>query len=155
MKVNLKTSYIAILLAFLSLLNVVETYAEVTVQTDSTNTWEPSDSIFVHYLKEQGIPVTSHNQLKLLTSGREKFKCLFEDIRRAKHHVHLEYFNFRSDSIAKEMFTLLAEKAKEGVKVRAMFDAFGNLSNNRPLRKQHLQMLNDRGVEIVKFDMGR
>ena len=60
--------------------------------------------------------------------------------------------NFRSDSIAKEMFTLLAEKAKEGVKVRAMFDAFGNLSNNRPLRKQHLQMLNDRGVEIVKFD---
>ena len=108
MKVSLKTSYIAILLAFLSLLNVVETYAEVTVQTDSTNTWEPSDSIFVHYLEEQGIPVTSHNQLKLLTSGREKFECLFEDIRKAKHHVHLEYFNFRSDSIAKEMFTLLA-----------------------------------------------
>lgn len=153
MKVSLKTSCIAILLlTFLSLLNVAETYAEVPVKTDSTDTWEPSDSVFVHYLEEQGIPVTSHNQLKLLTSGREKFECLFEDIRRAKHHVHLEYFNFRSDSIAKEMFTLLAEKAKEGVKVRAMFDAFGNLSNNRPLRKQHLQMLNDRGVEIVKFD---
>lgn len=153
MKVSQKTSCIAILLlTFLSLLNVAETYAEVPVKTDSTDTWEPSDSVFVHYLEEQGIPVTSHNQLKLLTSGREKFECLFEDIRKAKHHVHLEYFNFRSDSIAKEMFTLLAEKAKEGVKVRAMFDAFGNLSNNRPLRKQHLQMLNDRGVEIVKFD---
>ena len=85
MKVSQKTSCIAILLlTFLSLLNVAETYAEVPVKTDSTDTWEPSDSVFVHYLEEQGIPVTSHNQLKLLTSGREKFECLFEDIRKAK-----------------------------------------------------------------------
>lgn len=36
-------------------------------------------------------------------------------------------------------FDLLAEKVKEGVEVWAMFDAFGNWSNNKPLKKRHLK----------------
>ena len=112
----------------------------------------PSDSIFSQFLHERNLVIYNNNQMKLLPSGRLKFESLFEAIRKAKHHIHLEYFNFRSDSIAKEVFTLLAEKAKEGVKVRAMFDDFGNMSNNRPLRKEHLEMLNDRGIEIIRFD---
>ena len=125
----------------------------VSVRTaDSAGVYLPSDSLFVRFLQSRRIPVTQHNKLTLLTSGRSKFAHLFDDIRRAKKDIHLEYFNFRNDSIAKELFTLLAEKAKEGVEVRAMFDDFGNLSNSRPLRKEHLKMLNDRGIEIVKFD---
>lgn len=112
----------------------------------------PSDSIFAKYLQERDIPIYNNNEIELLPNGRIKFENLFEAIRKAKKHIHLEYFNFRSDSIAKEIFTLLAEKAKEGVKVRAMFDDFGNLSNNRPLKKEHLKMLNDRGIEIIRFD---
>ncbi|WP_300225184.1 cardiolipin synthase [Bacteroides caecigallinarum] len=112
----------------------------------------PSDSIFARFLHVRNIPIYNNNEIELLPTGRIKFESLFEDIRKAKKHIHLEYFNFRSDSIAKEVFTLLAEKAKEGVKVRAMFDDFGNLSNNRPLRKEHLKMLNDRGIEIIRFD---
>ena len=114
--------------------------------------YKPSDSIFSNFLQERLIPIYNNNDVKLLPSGRLKFKSLFEAIREAKRHIHLEYFNFRSDSIAKEVFTLLAEKAKEGVKVRAMFDDFGNMSNNRPLKKEHLKMLNDRGIEIIRFD---
>ena len=112
----------------------------------------PSDSIFSQFLHRRGISIYNNNETILLPSGRQKFESLFEAIKNAKHHIHLEYFNFRSDSIAKEVFTLLAEKAKEGVKVRAMFDDFGNLSNNRPLKKEHLKMLNDRKIEIVSFD---
>lgn len=119
---------------------------------DSVQSWLPADSVFTHFLARHNIPLTTHNELELLPSGRLKFGSLFQEIQKAKHHIHLEYFNFRSDSIAKELFTLLAEKAKEGVKVRAMFDDFGNLSNNRPLRKEHLKMLNERGIEIIKFD---
>lgn len=117
-----------------------------------TDKYLPSDSIFAGYLHERGIPIYNNNEIELLPNGRIKFENLFEAIRNAKEHIHLEYFNFRSDSIAKEIFTLLAEKAQEGVKVRAMFDDFGNLSNNRPLRKEHLKMLNDRGIEIISFD---
>lgn len=114
--------------------------------------YQPSDSIFSQFLHERSVPIFNNNKIKLLPSGRQKFQSLFKAIKQAKHHIHLEYFNFRSDSIAKEVFTLLAEKAKEGVKVRAMFDDFGNMSNNRPLRKEHLKMLNERDIEIIRFD---
>ncbi|WP_373720666.1 cardiolipin synthase [Bacteroides heparinolyticus] len=111
-----------------------------------------SDTIVMNYLKEMEAPVTRNNEVKLLMSGREKFTDLFESIRHARHHIHLEYFNFRNDSIANALFKLLAQKADEGVEVRAMFDAFGNWSNNRPLKKRHLRSIRARGIEIVKFD---
>ena len=117
------------------------------------NTVAQSDSILIEYLKtEYGIPTTTHNRVKLLKSGHDKFEDLFEAIRQAKHHIHLEYFNFRNDSIANLTFKLLAEKAKEGVEVRALFDAFGNFSNNQPLKKKHLKAIRESGIEIKKFD---
>ena len=118
-----------------------------------TGVAQKSDSVLIEYLQtEYGIPVTCNNKVTLLKSGHDKFEDLFNYIRQAKHHIHLEYFNFRNDSIAKLTFELLAEKAKEGVEVRAMFDAFGNFSNNQPLKKKHLKAIRESGVEIVKFD---
>jgi cardiolipin synthase len=99
-----------------------------------------------------GIETTQHNQLKLLKSGEEKFIDLFQPIERAKQHVHLECVNFRNDSIAASLFELLGKKAKEGVEIRAIFDAFGNFSNNQPLKKKHLKEIRAKGIEIVKFD---
>jgi cardiolipin synthase len=110
------------------------------------------DSLMMSYLHEQHIPVTQNNKVKLLMTGQEKFDDLFDAIRHARHHIHLEYFNFRNDSIANALFDLLEQKAKEGVEVRALFDAFGNWSNNRPLKKRHLEAIRARGVQIVKFD---
>jgi cardiolipin synthase len=111
-----------------------------------------SDSAMVDYLRSQGVAITHGNRVCLLKSGEEKFDDLFMAIRKAKHYIHLEYFNFRNDSIAALLFTELDKKVQEGVKVRALFDAFGNWSNNRPLKKKHLKELAKRGIEIVKFD---
>ena len=126
-----------------------------SIQTQATNTINSpknSDSTLVAYLNNLGIETTTHNKLKLLKSGEEKFIDLFQKIEEAKHHVHLEYFNFRNDSIANALFELLAKKAKEGVEIRAIFDAFGNFSNNQPLKKKHLKEIREKGIEIVKFD---
>ncbi len=111
-----------------------------------------SDSIMVKFLSDKGIAITTNNKAKLLMSGHDKFEDLFKEIKKAKHHVHLEYFNFRNDSIANALFKLLAIKAAEGVEVRALFDAFGNWSNNKPLKKKHLKKIRKQGIEIVKFD---
>lgn len=106
----------------------------------------------MNYLREKGAPVTKNNKVKLLMNGHDKFVDLFAAIRQAHHHIHLEYFNFRNDSIANALFDLLAQKAAEGVEIRALFDAFGNWSNNRPLKKRHLERIRQQGIEIVKFD---
>lgn len=111
-----------------------------------------SDSIVKRMLVESGVKVTNGNKVKLLKSGREKFDDLFAAVRRAKHHIHLEYFNFRNDSIANALFALLSEKAKEGVEVRALFDDFGNMSNNQPLKNSHLKKIHRMGIEIYAFD---
>jgi hypothetical protein len=111
-----------------------------------------SDSIFKAYLKEHNIETNLNNEVKILKSGHEKFIDLFAEIEKAKHHIHLEYFNFRNDSIANCLFDLLAKKAAEGVEVRALFDAFGNCSNNQPLKKKHLKEIRKKGIEIQAFD---
>lgn len=85
-------------------------------------------------------------------SGQEKFDDMFKAIRQAKSSVHLEYFNFRNDSIASLLFDILREKRKEGVEIRAMFDGFGNDSNNQPLKKYHLKALRDDSIKIVEYD---
>lgn len=111
-----------------------------------------SDSTFINYLQAKDIEVTDSNSIEILNGGHMKFERMFQDIRNAKHHIHLEYFNFRNDSINAELISLLAEKAAEGVEVRALFDAFGNMSNNRPLKKSHLDAIRKQGIEIAKFD---
>jgi cardiolipin synthase len=113
---------------------------------------QTSDSLIVGQLREYGIKFSDDNSVTLLMNGHEKFDDLFQSIRDAKSSIHLEYFNFRNDSIASRLFELLAQKHKEGVEVRALFDGFGNDSNNKPLRKKHLQKLRDEGIEIYEFD---
>ena len=113
---------------------------------------QTSDSLIINQLREEGVTFSHDNKVKLLKSGQEKFDDMFQAIREARRSIHLEYFNFRNDSIAMLLFDLLAEKAAEGVKVRALFDAFGNASNNQPLKKHHLKELRERGIQIYKFD---
>ena len=112
---------------------------------------QATDSLIVQTLRESGINFTHNNSVTLLMSGQQKFDDMFQAIRQAKSSIHLEYFNFRNDSIAFLLFDLLREKCKEGVEVRAMFDGFGNDSNNQPLKKRHLKPLREDGIEIVEY----
>jgi len=111
-----------------------------------------SDSRIMNQMGVAGVKFYDGNEVRLIMSGREKFEMMFEDIRNAKSSVHLEYFNFRNDSIASLLFDILREKRKQGVEVRALFDGFGNDSNNRPLKKHHIQSLRDDSIDIHEFD---
>lgn len=112
---------------------------------------QTSDSLIVNQLRGKGVSFSHDNSVTLLMNGQEKFDDMFQAIRQAKHSVHLEYFNFRNDSIASLLFDLLAQKVKEGVKVRALYDGFGNSSNNKPLRKRHLKKIRANGIEIYEY----
>lgn len=102
--------------------------------------------------REYNIRPLRADSITVIPSGQEKFDRMFEDIRRARHSIHLEYFNFRNDSISHLLFQLLRQRASEGVEVRALFDGFGNSSNDRPLSRAHLDTLRSDGIEIYEFD---
>ena len=115
---------------------------------------QSSDSMTVEQMSALGIHFTNDNKVELLMSGREKFERLFEDIRQAKQSVHLEYFNFRNDSIASLLFDILREKRKEGVEVRAAFDGFGNDSNIRFPWVNHIWPRDHRKIVIIDGRIG-
>ena len=110
-----------------------------------------TDTLIVNDLRKSGIAFSNDNSVTLLMSGQEKFDDMFQAIRDAKESVHLEYFNFRNDSIADLLFEILAKKVEEGVVVRALFDGFGNSSNNQPLKKRHLEKRRSQGIQIYEF----
>ena len=111
-----------------------------------------ADSLIVADLRREGITFTNDNSVTLLMSGQEKFDDMFQAIRDARQSIHLEYFNFRNDSIADTLFELLATKVKEGVEVRAVFDGFGNVSNSQPLKKEHVSHRRQQGIQLYEFN---
>lgn len=110
-----------------------------------------SDSLIVKQLRSKGVKFSNNNSITLLTNGQQKFDDLFKAIEQAKSSIHLEYFNFRNDSINAELIKRLAVKASQGVEVRAIFDGFGNASNNQPMKKKHLRSIREKGIEIHEF----
>lgn len=113
---------------------------------------QTSDSLVAEMLHRQNVRITDGNQVHLLTSGYAKFDDLFHEIRQAHDFIHMEYFNFRNDSINDLLVKLLAEKVKEGVQVRVMYDAFGNYSNNQPFSRAKHDSIASLGIQIEKFD---
>ena len=113
---------------------------------------QTSDSLMAAHLQARGVNIYDGNSVRLLTTGHDKFEDLFEAVRNAKSFIHLEYFNFRNDSIAGLLFHLLAQKVAEGVEVRALYDAFGNSSNNQPIKAHMHDSINALGIKLVKFD---
>lgn len=113
---------------------------------------QTSDSLIVRHLEKSGVTFSHDNSVTLLMTGQEKFDDLFKAIEEARSSIHMEYFNFRNDSINRELITRLAKKVKEGVEVRLLFDGFGNVSNNSPMRKQDLKRIRETGIEIYVFN---
>lgn len=129
----------------------VGTFAAADAQT-ADSTAVGSDSLIVQKLRKKNVKFSHDNSVTLLMNGQEKFDDMFEAIRQARSSIHLEYFNFRNDSVARLLFNILEAKAEQGVEVRALFDGFGNTSNNRPLKKSHLAAIRSHGVQIYEFN---
>lgn len=147
---NLKI-HITYTLLFFASLHYNDAYAHSKRISDKTD-YTTSDTIVAQHLKTQNVNITDGNSVKLLASGHDKFVDMLDCIKKAKSFIHLEYFNFRNDSIAGLLFNILTQKANEGVEVRALYDDFGNWSNNQPIKKAQHDSINALGVKLVQFD---
>jgi len=79
--------------------------------------------------------ITNDNALTIFTDGKAKFASLFDAIRAAKHHVHLEYYIIRDDPLSQELIQILASKAREGVEVRLLADSLGMKVKKKRLKE--------------------
>ncbi|WP_338472001.1 cardiolipin synthase [Niallia sp. XMNu-256] len=91
--------------------------------------------------------LTTNNQIQIFTDGNKKFRSLFEDIKNANNTIHLQYYIFKNDNLGGQLIQLLTEKAKQGVKVRILYDDLGS----RGTRKKHFRSLIAAGGEVEAF----
>ncbi|MBI2440747.1 MAG: cardiolipin synthase [Lentisphaerae bacterium] len=71
-------------------------------------------------------PLLCGNAIEPLVDGDQAYPQMLSAIRGARHHVHLQTFIVWNDAISREFLDSLAEKARQGVRVRFMFDSFGS-----------------------------
>jgi len=91
--------------------------------------------------------LTTGNKLEILNDGKKTFESIFEAIRSAKHHVHLEYYIFSEDKIGNQLKELLIEKSEQGVEVRIIVDDVGSWG----LSQRFFSKLRASGIEIYSF----
>lgn len=94
-------------------------------------------------------PVTFNNSTKIYIEGKEKFKDLLNDIENAKEYIHMEYFIVKNSTIGMMIRDALIKKAKEGVKVRFIYDDVG--SWRLFFDRKYISGLKEAGVEIHPF----
>jgi cardiolipin synthase len=70
--------------------------------------------------------ITDRNSLEILLNGHKTFASIAQAIREAKHHIHLCYYIIRADKTGAWLRDLLAQRAREGVEVRVLYDAIGS-----------------------------
>jgi cardiolipin synthase A/B len=74
-----------------------------------------------------GAPLIPGNSIRLLRNGEENYPAWMEAIRQATRVIHFETYFMRADRVGLEFASLLEQKAREGVKVRLIYDWFGGL----------------------------
>lgn len=109
-------------------------------------TRDSRDLIYMHLMNNQAI-LTEDNSIDLFTDGEDKFNRLFEDIKVAKEFIHIQYYIIKRDKLGRRLVEALTEKAKEGVKVRVLYDELGS----RKLTKGFFKEFRAAGGQVEVF----
>ncbi|WP_019243513.1 MULTISPECIES: cardiolipin synthase [Bacillus] len=123
-----------------------EELSNQTYPFHNPSTREHFDLIYMHLINN-GALLSEDNDVKIFTDGQEKFSRLIKDIREAKHFIHMQYYIIKNDRLGKEVIAELTKKAKQGVKVRVLYDELGS----RGLSKKAFTELRQAGGEVEVF----
>ena len=87
------------------------------------------------------------NQLELLSCGNETYPRLFQDLADAERSITIQMYYCKPGRLADRLLAVLTERARAGVRVLVLFDAFGSQSLSRAYR----ETLRAAGVEVAEF----
>ncbi|MBO2942927.1 cardiolipin synthase [Paenibacillus sp. F411] len=107
---------------------------------------EYQDLITMNLLNNQAF-LTEDNKVEIITDGHQKFETLFRDIEAATDFIHIQYYIMRKDKLGRKLMDLLSKKAREGVRVRVLYDELGS----RGIGKRFLKELRESGGQAEAF----
>ena len=87
------------------------------------------------------------NQIDIMTDGYAFFPELLKDIAEATHHIHINIYIFEDDALGRLVADALMTKARQGVKVRLIYDDVGCWR----VDNRFFEQMREAGVEVVPF----
>lgn len=101
----------------------------------------------MYNMKTSGAILTDDNDIDIFTDGNALYDTMIEDMKRAEHFIHIQYYIIKDDVLFDRISKVLKEKAAQGVEVRILYDAMGC----RTFQRKHWKQLRECGVEAVEF----
>lgn len=105
-------------------------------------------SVLINLFKTQNWALPfKNNTTDILTDGTDFFISLLRDIGQATHHVHLETYIICDDPLGRLLADALADKARQGVEVRFIYDDVGcwNVPNS------FFEQMRNAGIDVHAF----
>jgi cardiolipin synthase len=95
-----------------------------------------------------GVPFLSGNRLDVLNNGDEFYPAMLQGIQEAEASITIEAYIYWDGEIGKTFARALADKAREGVRVKILLDAFGSASIGDDI----VQTLESGGCQIAWYN---
>ncbi len=103
------------------------------------------------FSRAAGAPLVCGSHVRLLKDARENYPAWLAAIGGAKRHVHFENYIIRDDETGRRFADALIAKAREGVRVRLLYDWLGCLGTPR----RFWGRLREGGVEVRTYNPPR
>ena len=92
-------------------------------------------------------PLDRNNSVDIFTDGRSKFDSLKKDITEARDFIFIQYYIYSDDRLGNEITDLLAEKVRQGVRVKVLYDHVGSFST----RNRFFARMRELGIDSHPF----
>ena len=92
-------------------------------------------------------PLTTGNRVNVLIDGPQTYSAIEAALRAARHNIHIETFIYGPGDVGQRFADLLAQKRKEGLEVRLLYDSLGS----RETPREFFEQLRQQNVEVREF----
>ena len=93
-------------------------------------------------------PAFAQNRTRYFPSAEEAFPFMLAELEKAENFIFLDYFIIDVSEMWNKIFAILKEKAKNGVKVRILFDSIGSINI---ASKSFVRFLAENNIEAREF----
>ncbi|HXN05748.1 MAG TPA: phospholipase D-like domain-containing protein, partial [Nitrospiria bacterium] len=87
---------------------------------------EPGSQAEKAFARASGASLIPGNALRLLRNAKENYPAWLSALESARDTIRFESYIFHNDQIGREFAEVLSRKAREGVRVRVIYDWFGS-----------------------------
>ncbi len=112
---------------------------------------DPTDVLERHAAVIESVtsnPLVKGNRVTLLVDGPATYAAMFDAVRNARDHIHLETYVMEDDETGRKFADLLLGRRSEGVQVDLVYDGVGSFHTPASF----FQRLRDGGIRVVEFN---